>query len=85
MTADIAAIQALMSERRAKGLQEAVYYCYGSAVEGDLVEFGTIFDDYGHFIGARKAVDEFRSERGRTAPLLRVDYSCRLMMKLAGT
>ena len=31
-----------MSKARATGLQEAVYYCYGSAVEGDLVEFGTM-------------------------------------------
>jgi len=31
-----------MSKARATGLQEAVYYCYGSGVEGDLVEFGTM-------------------------------------------
>jgi len=42
-----------------------------------------IFDDYGHFGGARKAVDEFRAERKITSPLLRLDYSCRVMLKLS--
>jgi len=38
----IAEIQTTMSKARATGLQEAVYYCYGSAVAGDLVELGTM-------------------------------------------
>jgi len=38
----IAEVQTAMAKARAIGLQEAVYYCYGSAVEGDLVEFGTM-------------------------------------------
>lgn len=38
----IASVQAWMSDRRVTGLQEAVYYCYGSAVAGDLIEFGTM-------------------------------------------
>lgn len=40
-----------------------------------------IFDDYGHFGGARKAVDEFLTERSIASPLVRVDYSCRMMIK----
>jgi hypothetical protein len=40
-----------------------------------------LLDDYGHMLGARQAVDEFRRERGVHQPLLRVDYSCRLMIK----
>ena len=52
---------------------------YDRVVPGGVI----IFDDYGHFDGARKAVDEFRAERRITSPLLRVDYSCRLMMKLS--
>ena len=51
---------------------------YDRVVTGGVI----IFDDYGHFDGARKAVDEFREERRITSPLLRVDYSCRLMLKL---
>ena len=40
-----------------------------------------LLDDYGHFLGARRAVDEFRRERGVHQPLMRVDYSCRMMIK----
>lgn len=42
-----------------------------------------IFDDYGHFLGAKKAVDEFRTARRIVAPLIRIDYSCRMMFKPA--
>jgi O-methyltransferase len=52
---------------------------YDRVVPGGVV----IFDDYGHFRGARQAVDEFRAERRITAPLLRIDYSCRMMIKLS--
>jgi hypothetical protein len=55
-------------------------HLYDRVVPGGIV----IFDDYGHFVGARKAVDEFRAARRITAPLLRVDYSCRMMVKLPG-
>jgi len=51
---------------------------YDRVVPGGVV----IFDDYGHFQGARRAVDEFRAERGIVSPLIRVDYSCRMMIKL---
>jgi O-methyltransferase len=40
-----------------------------------------LLDDYGHMLGAKRAVDEFRRERGVHTPLLRVDYSCRMMIK----
>jgi O-methyltransferase len=40
-----------------------------------------LLDDYGHFLGARRAVDEFRRERGIHQPLMRLDYSCRMMIK----
>lgn len=39
-----------------------------------------IIDDYGHFAGARKAVDEFFEQRGPIW-LHRVDYTCRLYIK----
>lgn len=40
-----------------------------------------LLDDYGHMLGARRAADEFRRSRAIHLPLLRVDYSCRLMIK----
>jgi len=40
-----------------------------------------IADDYGHYMGHRKAIDEY-FEQTRTFPLLtRIDYSCRLAIK----
>ena len=54
---------------------------YDRVVPGGVV----IFDDYGHFTGAKRAVDEFRAERGIVTPLIRVDYSCRMMIKLPDT
>jgi hypothetical protein len=54
---------------------------YDRVVPGGVV----IFDDYGHFAGAKKAVEEFRAERGITSPLIRIDYTGRLMIKLAGS
>lgn len=51
---------------------------YDRVVSGGVI----IFDDYGQFLGARQAVDEFRNERGIHAPFFRIDYSGRLMIKL---
>lgn len=51
MTDRISAVQNYMSDERAKGLQEAVYYCYGSVVAGDLVEFGTMTGHTARAIG----------------------------------
>jgi hypothetical protein len=41
------------------------------------------FDDYGHWLGARKAVDEFMNRRGINAELEYVDFSGRRMIKRA--
>ncbi len=47
-----------------------------------LVKSGIlIIDDYGHFEGAKQAVDEFISENKLQVFLNRVDYSCRLIIK----
>lgn len=40
-----------------------------------------IIDDYGHFQGARKAVDEFLAARKLTVLLNRVDYTGRMFIK----
>ena len=52
-------------------------FLYDRLVPGGVL----LLDDYGHFLGARRAVDEFRRKRGIHQPLLRVDYSCRMMIK----
>lgn len=42
-----------------------------------------IIDDYGHWQGARKAVDEYFASTERPVFLNRVDYTCRLVVKHA--
>jgi hypothetical protein len=42
-----------------------------------------IIDDYGHFTGARQAVDEYFSTQGQIPLLHRLDYTGRLMVKPA--
>ena len=44
--------------------------------EGGVV----LIDDYGHFAGSRKAVDEYLAERGVPVLLHRIDYSGRLFV-----
>jgi len=53
-------------------------YLYDRVSEGGVI----IFDDYGQFLGARKAVDEFRSKRKIHSYMHRVDFSCRMMIKV---
>ncbi|NUK86717.1 class I SAM-dependent methyltransferase [Streptomyces lunaelactis] len=38
-------------------------------------------DDYGHWEGARRAVDEYFADRGETVLLGRVDHTCRQVVK----
>lgn len=40
-----------------------------------------IIDDYGHWRGARQAVDEYFQKHGIRTLLNRVDYTCRMMVK----
>jgi hypothetical protein len=40
-----------------------------------------IIDDYGHWQGCRKAVDEYVREHGLPLMLTRVDYTCRVAVK----
>ncbi len=47
-----------------------------------LVQGGImIIDDYGHWAGARKAVDEFLAEQPHAYYLHRIDYTGRLLIK----
>ena len=40
-----------------------------------------IIDDYGHYEGARRAVDEYLSEQGEALLLNRIDYTGRLGLR----
>jgi hypothetical protein len=42
-----------------------------------------IIDDYGHWAGARKAVDQYFSEQGARVLLNRIDYTARMCIKPA--
>ena len=42
-----------------------------------------IIDDYGHWPGARQAVDEYLAEHGVSLLLGRIDYSGRIAVKPA--
>ena len=42
-----------------------------------------IMDDYGHFMGARKAADDYFNDRGIRMLLNRTDYSGRMGIKPA--
>lgn len=60
---------------------ESVKACLNSLY--DRVSSGGViqFDDYGHWAGARKAVDEFMKYRGIQAELLALDFSGRQLIK----
>ncbi len=50
---------------------------YDRVSPGGIIQF----DDYGYWKGARKAVDEFLDARGIRAPLKKLDYSGRILVK----
>lgn len=60
---------------------ESVKVCldslYDKVVPGGVIQL----DDYGYWEGARKAVDEFLEIKGIHAPLQRLDYSGRFLIK----
>lgn len=60
---------------------ESVLVCleqlYDRVSPGGVIQF----DDYGHWEGARKAVDEFLDRRSIRAPLRRLDYTARALVK----
>ena len=54
---------------------ESVKICleklYDKVIEGGII----IIDDYGHFIGAKMATDEFRAKNNIQTPLIQTDYT----------
>lgn len=52
---------------------------YDKVVDGGVV----IIDDYGHWIGAKLATDEFREKRNIFSPLIQTDYTEHLWIKSA--
>jgi O-methyltransferase len=54
---------------------ESVKICldklYDKVIEGGII----IIDDYGHFIGAKLATDEFREKNNIFSPLIKTDYT----------
>ena len=44
---------------------------YDKVIDGGII----IIDDYGHFIGAKKATDEFRQKYNIYSPLIQTDYT----------
>ena len=44
---------------------------YDKVVDGGVI----IIDDYGHFVGAKNATDEFRKENNISSPLIQTDYT----------
>jgi O-methyltransferase len=70
----------------------AVLHCDGDWYDSVLLTLETFYplvspggfvviDDYGHWVGAREATDEFRRRLGIDAPLQRVDYTGRYWRK----
>jgi len=57
-------------------LHELVHL-YPRLIKGGIL----IIDDYGHFVGSRKAVDEYFQENGIPIFLNRIDYTGRLAVK----
>jgi asparagine synthase (glutamine-hydrolysing) len=60
---------------------ESVKVCleslYDKVSPGGVIQF----DDYAHWAGARKAVDEFLARRGVCSKLLKLDFAGRQMVK----
>jgi hypothetical protein len=60
---------------------ESVKMCLDSLYDKVSPGGAIQFDDYGHWAGARKAVDEFMMNRRICSPLRRLDFSGRQLIK----
>jgi hypothetical protein len=52
-------------------------HLYDHVTSGGIIQI----DDYGHWEGARRAVDEFLTRRGISGPLRYIDYTGRQLIK----
>lgn len=59
------------------GTKRALEAFWDKVLPGGTVQI----DDYGHWAGARRAVDEFMKARGIAGPLIEVDYTARQLRK----
>jgi O-methyltransferase len=54
---------------------ESTKFCleklYDKVIDGGII----IIDDYGHWVGAKRAVDEFREKNNIITPLIQTDYT----------
>jgi O-methyltransferase len=51
---------------------------YDNVIEGGII----IIDDYGHWVGTKRAVDEFRTNYNISTPLIQTDYTEHYWIKL---
>ncbi len=63
-----------------ESVRTCLEHLYDRVSPGGIIQL----DDYGHWPGARKAVDEFRERRGITASLRWLDYTGRQFVKPGG-
>ncbi|MET0623105.1 MAG: TylF/MycF/NovP-related O-methyltransferase [Pyrinomonadaceae bacterium] len=60
-----------------ESVKDCLVHLYDRVSPGGIIQF----DDYGHWEGARKAVDEFMRNHRISSPLRYVDYSARQLVK----
>jgi hypothetical protein len=60
-----------------ESVRTTLEHLYDRVSPGGIIQF----DDYGHWAGARRAVDEFMNARGIAQPLRRIDFSGRQLTK----
>jgi len=58
-------------------IRHAMVHLYPRVCAGGVL----IIDDYGHYEGARRAVEEFFAQTGERPLLTRVDYTCRVAVR----
>src|SRR5438552_3590640 len=75
---------------RVAALRQAVQYVAKNQIPGAIAECGVwkggiiIIDDYGHWQGARQAVDQYIAEHNLKLLLNRIDYTARICVKIEG-